>query len=81
VFGLSAASVFVIPSDVSGGSHYQLFNLAGDPFESTDVAASDPARLGEMMAALKGSLERHGALYPIGTDGRALTPVLPRAAR
>ena len=67
-----------IPSEVSGGSHYQLFNLARDPFESTDLAASDPARLGEMMAALKGALERHGALYPVGTDGRALTPVLPR---
>ena len=68
-----------IPSDVSGGSHYQLFNLARDPFESTDVAAADPARLSEMMAALKGALERYGAVYPIGADGRALTPVLPRA--
>ena len=42
-------------------------------------AAAEPARLGEMMTALKGVLERHGAAYPIGTDGRALTPVLPRA--
>ncbi len=67
-----------LPTDVSGGSHYQLFNLARDPFESTDVAATEPARLGEMMAALKGALERYGALYPIGADGRALTPVLPR---
>jgi hypothetical protein len=32
-----------------------------------------------MMAALKGALERHGAVYPIGADGRPLTPVLPRA--
>jgi len=68
-----------IPSDVSGGSHYQLFNLAQDPFESTDVAASEPARLREMVGALELALERYGALYPIGADGRALTPVLPRA--
>jgi arylsulfatase A-like enzyme len=70
-----------IPSDVSGGSHYQLFNLARDPFESTDVATTESARLGEMMTALKGALERYGALYPIGTDGRALTPVLPGTVR
>jgi arylsulfatase A-like enzyme len=68
-----------IPSDVSGGSHYQLFNLARDPFESTDVAATEPARLGEMMAGMKGRLERYGALYPVGGDGRPLTPVLPPA--
>jgi arylsulfatase A-like enzyme len=68
-----------IPSEVSGGSHYQLFNLAKDPFESTDVAATEPARLGEMMAALKAALERYGALYPVGADGRPLTPALPRA--
>ena len=68
-----------IPSDVSGGSHYQLFNLAKDPFESTDVGATEPARLGEMMAAMKGGLERYGALYPVGADGRPLTPALPRA--
>lgn len=66
-----------IPSDVSGGSRYQLFNLAKDPFESTDVAAAEPARLSEVMAALKGALERHRALYPVGKDGRALTPVMP----
>jgi arylsulfatase A-like enzyme len=70
-----------IPSDVSGGSHYQLFNLARDPFESADVSAAEPARLNEMMAALKGELERYGALYPAGTDGRALTPVLPRTPK
>jgi arylsulfatase A-like enzyme len=70
-----------VPSDVSGGSHYQLFNLARDPFESTDVAATEPARLGEMMAALTAALERHGALYPVGADGRALAPTLPRAVK
>lgn len=67
-----------IPSAVSGGSHYQLFNLARDPFESTDLAGTEPSRLGEMMKAMKDALDRHGAVYPRGADGRALTPVLPR---
>ena len=64
---------------MSDGSHYQLFNLAKDPFESTDLAAAEPARLGEMMAALTSALVRYGAVYPIGADGRPLTPLLPRA--
>jgi hypothetical protein len=34
-----------------------------------------------MMAALKAALERHGALYPVGADGRPLAPVLLRAAQ
>jgi len=70
-----------IPSDVSGGSLYQLFNLTRDPFESTDLAATESARLGEMMAGLKARLEHYGALYPVGRDGRPLTPVLPPAPR
>jgi arylsulfatase A-like enzyme len=69
-----------VPSDVSGGSHYQLFNLARDPFESADVAATEPARLREMMVALKNALARYGALYPVDDAGRPLVPVLPQPA-
>ncbi len=69
-----------IPSAVSGGSHYQLFNLARDPFESADVAEAEPARLREMMKAMQGALDRHAAVYPRGADGRPLTPVQPRAS-
>jgi hypothetical protein len=32
-------------------------------------------------AALKAGLERYGALYPVGADGRPLTPVLPQAPK
>jgi arylsulfatase A-like enzyme len=69
-----------IPTAVSGGSHYQLFNLARDPFESTDLAGTELSRLREMMTALKDALDRHGAVYPRGADGRALTPVMPRTS-
>jgi arylsulfatase A-like enzyme len=70
-----------IPSAVSGGSHYQLFNLGRDPFESTDVSTTEPARLHDMMVALTAALERDGALYPVGGDGRPLVPIVPPAPR
>jgi arylsulfatase A-like enzyme len=67
-----------LPSEVSGGSHYQLFNLRSDPFEQNDLAAKDPARLRKMMQGLIGAMERHHAVYPVVADGQArLKPVLP----
>jgi arylsulfatase A-like enzyme len=67
------------PSEVSQGSHYQLYNLADDPFESTNLADSRPEKLAEMMGALVDSLESHGGLYPVATTGgtSALKPKLP----
>jgi arylsulfatase A-like enzyme len=68
-----------VPSDVSGGSHYQLFNLARDPFESDDVAASEPAQLKRMMAKLTSSLDHHHAVFPVAKSdtATALIPVQP----
>jgi len=66
------------PSAVSEDSHYQLFNLAKDPFESTNVAASEPRELRRMMQGLTASLEQHQALYPVAESGSApLKPKLP----
>ncbi len=64
------------PSEASGGSHYQLFNLTDDPFEQTDLASSRPAELRSMMQALIDSLEEHQARYPVEDDGQ--TPRRPR---
>lgn len=64
------------PSDASGGSHYQLYNLAEDPFESTNVAASEPEKLRSMMRKLIDSLEEHDALYPVAEEGGS-DPVKP----
>lgn len=64
------------PSEVSGGSHYQLFNLAEDPYESNDLAAARPAELRRMMQAMVAQLERHGALYPV-EGGKTVSPRLP----
>ncbi len=65
------------PTKVSDGSHYQLYNLADDPFESTNLAESSPDKLTAMMKGLAASLEHHQALYPVGEkDGQ--TPQTPK---
>jgi hypothetical protein len=63
------------PSKASEGSHYQLFHLADDPFESTNLAVTRPGELRRQMEALISSLETCHALYPVGEDG--LTPLKP----
>ena len=67
------------PSKASQGSHYQLYNLAEDPFELTNLADSRPEKLKKMMDALADSLESHGGLYPVATTGGTspLKPKLP----
>lgn len=67
-----------IPTDVSEGSHYQLFNLKADPFEQKNLAAGEPKELRRMMEGLIAELEREHALYPVDKDGATpLKPVLP----
>ncbi len=66
------------PSPASENSHYQLFHLGNDPFESKNLATSEPGELRRMMQALIVSLERHQALYPVDAPGGAsLKPKLP----
>lgn len=66
------------PSAASENSHYQLFHLGRDPFESKNLATSEPAELRRMMQALITSLEKHEALYPVEKPGGAeLKPKLP----
>jgi arylsulfatase A-like enzyme len=66
-----------IPSKASENSHYQLYNLAEDPFESRNLATTNPNQLRRMMQGLITSLERHHALYPVAKkDGT--TPLKPK---
>lgn len=67
------------PSPASENSHYQLYNLATDPFESTNLAESKPDVLRLMMRELSAGLERHKALYPVTQeDGTVpLKPIIP----
>ena len=64
------------PSAVSEDSHYQLFNLAQDPFEQKNLATSEPAELRRMMQGLIAALEQQNALYPVDKDGT--TPLKPK---
>jgi arylsulfatase A-like enzyme len=57
-----------VTSEQSGGSHYQLFDLAADPFEQRDLAATHPDDLRRMMRALTAALEAHHAVYPLADD-------------
>ena len=66
------------PSAVSGGSHYQLFQLKTDPFEQQDLATSQPAELRRMMQGLFAALDRHQAVYPVDPASKSpLKPKLP----
>ena len=66
------------PSEVSEGSHYQLFNLARDPFEQKNLATTEPAELRRLMQGLIAGLEKQGAVYPVEKGGATpLKPVLP----
>ena len=59
------------------GGNYELFNLASDPFESTNLAQEHPEDLERMMKGLIRALEDHRALYPVDDSGQELRPKLP----
>jgi len=65
------------PTAASENSHYQLYDLARDPFEQNNLAASRPTELKRLMQSLTASLEKHGAVYPVDPTSRA--PLKPKA--
>jgi len=66
----------------SAGKRYQLFNLKDDPFEQTDLATAEPARLRRMMEGLVARTEAHKARYPVAKDGKTrLKPELPSLSK
>jgi len=65
------------PSEESEGSHYQLYNLAKDPFEQHNLAESKPAKLKQMMQGLIDSMQAHHAQYPLEAKG-STKPVKPK---
>ena len=64
------------PTEVSEGSHYQLYNLKEDPFEQKNLASTNAAELKRLMKGLIAGLEAQGANYPVEKDGT--TPVKPK---
>jgi len=67
------------PSEVSENSHYQLFDLASDPFEQKNLAATNPIELKRMMHELITKMEMQKAQYPVEKDTKApVEPKLPK---
>ena len=64
------------PSKASEDSHYQLYNLADDPFESTNLATSKPDQLRRLMQGLIAGLKNCNAQYPVDQNDKT-TPQLP----
>jgi len=81
--GLNGSDVTLPKIPTSGGliqfdsGHYQLFNLAEDPFEQTNRAETEPAILGRMMNELIAQLETYQAIYCVDKSGKELRPQLP----
>ena len=66
------------PTEVSSGSHYQLYNLKTDPFEQKDLASEDSTQLKVMMQGLVNALNEHDAVYPVEKMSRSpVKPVVP----
>jgi len=59
------------------GGNFELFNLAQDPFESKNLAASEPDVLQRMMKGMLAALEGHHAVYPVDNEGKELRPRVP----
>ncbi len=66
------------PTEVSNGSHYQLFQLSKDPFEQQELSRSEPAQLKQMMTKLVGALKKCDAVYPVDESGKAVLPIVPQ---
>ncbi len=64
-------------NSIQSDGHYQLFDLASDPFEQRDLSDSKREELSRMMEGLIEQLERHGALYPVDGEGVAVEPAMP----
>jgi len=64
------------PTAVSGGSHYQLFNLKADPFEQTNLAKTNGIELTRLMQGLIAGLEEQRAVYPVDLESKV--PVKPQ---
>ncbi len=52
---------------------FELYDLANDPGEQRDLAASDPARTAQLRTQLRQRLTETGAQLPTRTDGKPLT--------
>lgn len=62
---------------IKGDPSYELFNLNEDPFETTNLANSNPIKLQELMEQLSRELTSKDAVYP-EKDGEVLEVIIPK---
>ncbi|NDV82528.1 sulfatase [Bacteroides sp. 51] len=55
----------------------KLYNLADDPFEYNDLAATNTAQVKALFKKMTARLKQEKALYPVDGENRTLYPVLP----
>lgn len=70
-----------LPSKTSGGSHYQLFNLASDPFESQDLAEKESGKVREMVSAMILQIKNCSAVLPTDAEGREISAFSPNTSK
>jgi len=59
------------------GGHYELFDLAADPFEQENLAEEKPNVLKRMIAGMQSALEEHDAQHPVDENGEPVKPFVP----
>jgi arylsulfatase A-like enzyme len=65
------------PSESSGNSHFQLFNLAADPYEQNELSGKNPEKLKELFHQLLEQVRLHRALLPLDDQGAEITLIAP----
>jgi len=66
-----------LPEQNPAKVRYELFHLRDDPYEKQNLAATEPALLRQMTAAMIAALDAEQALYPVTEAGSELRPVVP----
>jgi hypothetical protein len=60
-----------------GDDRYALYDMASDPSESNNLAATHSAKLRSMMQSMVRELDSRNAVYPV-KDAQTLEPVIPK---
>ena len=60
--------IYYYNPDTTGEPSWKLYNLKDDPYETTDLAESQPEKVASMIELMKERLTEEKALYPINKD-------------
>lgn len=69
--------IYYYHPETTGIPSCKLFNLADDPYETTDLSAKEPRMVRRLCKQMAERLKKENALYPVDKRDRTLYPVLP----